>query len=100
MIHRIVKMTFTPDNVALFLHFIDHKKKEIAAFEGCLSLEILQDRHLPYICFTYSIWKDETALENYRNSDLFAETWKKTKTWFGAKPEAWSTYCLYKSENI
>ncbi|MGC1631303.1 MAG: antibiotic biosynthesis monooxygenase, partial [Gelidibacter sp.] len=39
---------------------------------------------------TYSYWKEEADLENYRNSDLFKTVWDKTKQSFNGKPEAWS----------
>ena len=37
-----------------------------------------------------SVWFSKNDLENYRNSDLFKETWKQTKTYFNDKPQAWS----------
>jgi heme-degrading monooxygenase HmoA len=40
--------------------------------------------------FTLSIWDDETALEAYRQSELFQTTWAKTKVLFAEKAEAWS----------
>ena len=58
--------------------------------EGCSHLELLNDINSPNIYFTYSYWNDETDLNNYRNSELFASVWSKTKILFCAKPEAWS----------
>ncbi len=40
--------------------------------------------------FTYSYWESEAHLNTYRHSDLFRETWAKTKVLFADKPEAWS----------
>lgn len=91
MITRLVKMTFEKDKAIDFKNLFDDIKFKIAAFDGCVQLQLLNDKHLPNVFFTYSIWKDENALENYRNSDLFAETWKKTKSMFSQKAEAWTT---------
>jgi heme-degrading monooxygenase HmoA len=40
--------------------------------------------------FTVSIWESEDDLNAYRNSELFENTWAKTKVLFNDKPEAWS----------
>jgi hypothetical protein len=50
----------------------------------------LRDKHNTNRFFTYSIWSDETALENYRHSEVFKGIWAKTKILFNEKPEAWS----------
>ena len=52
---------------------------------------MLQSKNHETICFTYSIWDNEEALNNYRHSELFKNTWAKTKILFDGKPEAWST---------
>jgi heme-degrading monooxygenase HmoA len=51
---------------------------------------LYQDKQDTRIFFTYSYWKDESALEKYRKSALFNEVWSYTKTLFAEKPEAWS----------
>jgi len=43
------------------------------------------------ILFTYSKWNTPEDLENYRNSELFKETWSYVKQLFEARAEAWST---------
>ena len=91
MITRLVKMTFKTEHTQDFILLFEQIKYRIADFEGCHQLQLLHDTHLPHVFFTYSIWKDENALENYRNSDLFAETWKKTKSMFAEKAQAWTT---------
>jgi heme-degrading monooxygenase HmoA len=42
------------------------------------------------VFFTFSIWENEEALENYRQSELFRSTWSKTKVLFSDKPNAWT----------
>jgi len=68
----------------------EEKKTIIRASEGCLLLELYQDKTNSEIFFTYSYWQDEKNLENYRNSQLFKDIWDQTKTYFNDKPLAWS----------
>lgn len=90
MFIRIVKMTFKEENCEDFLNMFDSVKNKIRAFGGCNHLELLRDKNNPTIFMTYSYWESDEALENYRTSTLFRETWAVTKTYFDAKPEAWS----------
>jgi heme-degrading monooxygenase HmoA len=90
MIVRIVKMTFQPEKVDAFLTNFDKNKTSIRAFKGCNKLELLKQKDRSDVYFTYSWWDDESALNDYRHSDLFAGVWKTTKTFFADKPEAWS----------
>lgn len=87
---RIVKMTFEPAQVESFQEMFQQVKDRIRGFEGCSFLELYQDKNEPSIFFTYSYWKDEQALDQYRHSDLFKEVWSQTKKGFREKPEAWS----------
>jgi len=91
MINRIVKLTFKPEHITEFKEFVKTAQVEIRKTEGCSHLNILQDIKSPNIFFTYSHWQDEVALNNYRKSEFFRVIWPKTKQWFDAKPEAWST---------
>jgi len=90
MLLRIVKMTFKEDCIETFKQFFEVRKANIRAFAGCNHLELWQDRLHPNIFFTYSYWIDAEALDNYRHSPFFSETWLHTKQMFAAKPEAWS----------
>lgn len=90
MLIRIVKMTFKPEEVSNFRSFFDEKKALIRRFEGCEHLELYQDKAKPELFFTYSFWQNETALENYRQSEIFTNIWTETKKMFAGKPEAWS----------
>ena len=42
------------------------------------------------VLFTYSYWQTEDNLNAYRDSELFAITWRDTKSKFASKAEAWS----------
>lgn len=87
---RIVKMEFEQAKVDTFLTLFNSTRDKIAHFEGCLKLDLLPSADMPNLFFTYSIWKSEEHLETYRNSELFKQTWAKTKILFSNKPEAWS----------
>ncbi len=83
-------MTFKSDKVADFLKIFDASKQYIRNMEGCSHLQLLNDINSPTIFFTYSHWQTENDLNNYRNSELFAGVWGKTKILFESKAEAWS----------
>ncbi|RYD81453.1 MAG: antibiotic biosynthesis monooxygenase [Sphingobacteriales bacterium] len=87
---RIVKMHFRDEEVENFLQLFNEVYPMISSFAGCSELRLLRDKHTENILFTYSIWDHEKSLEAYRNSELFARTWKRTKALFAFKAEAWS----------
>lgn len=90
MIVRIVQMTFKPEKVPLFLELFEERKTMIRSFDGCRHLELWQDAHSENVFFTYSIWESEARLDHYRFSDLFKDTWMRTKALFAEKAKAWS----------
>ena len=90
MIVRIVKMGFEESKINTFLANFEANKTKIRNFKGCNFLELYRDKEKPNIFFTYSYWDSQTALEQYRNSDLFKSVWARTKPLFNIKPEAWS----------
>lgn len=92
MLVRVVKMTFRPDAIAAFETLFDSRKMLIRNFEGCTHLELWQNADQPNVFFTYSHWQHEAALNAYRNSNFFTDTWQQTKVLFAAKPEAWSVH--------
>lgn len=94
MFTRIVKMEFKEENVSAFLANFEVVKEKIRNFPGCMYLELYQDKSDKAIFFTYSRWRDETDLENYRNSELFKGVWSQTKPLFSARAAAWSVDTL------
>ena len=90
MITRIVKMDFNLEDVPVFLSMIETAYPSISNFNGCLSLEVVQDTEQPNLFFTYSTWVSEDSLNDYRKSELFQTIWPKTKALFAAKPETWT----------
>lgn len=90
MIVRIVKMTFDKSQVENFLELFNERKPLIRHFDGCQHLELWQESGKSNVYFTYSIWDSEEHLNHYRFSELFKDTWAKTKALFADKPQAWS----------
>lgn len=90
MITRVVKMKFRKDGLPHFLTLFKSVRLLILQQRGCLSLELQQDVDDPQTLFTISRWDELQCLEAYRASELFAGTWKKTKSLFEAPASAWS----------
>ena len=90
MIKRIVKLTFTEENITAFEALFEESNNKIRAFQGCLHLELWQSKSDARIFFTFSIWKSENDLENYRRSPIFKDIWQRTKSLFAEKAEAWT----------
>lgn len=78
------------DAVQEFRALFSERKERIRNFEGCTHLELLEDKEKGNVYFTYSYWDNEKALDKYRNSELFKDTWKHTKALFLEKAEAWT----------
>jgi quinol monooxygenase YgiN len=87
-ITRLVRMTFRADAIDTFLKLFDSKKVKIREFPGCNHLELWQDQHNASVFFTYSRWENPEALELYRKSTFFKDTWEVTRQLFAGKPEA------------
>ena len=90
MLVRIVKLTFKQECIADFLQIYEGHREDIKSFDGFSSIELFKEVSNHQVLFTYSIWEDETALENYRTSTYFRDVWSRTKILFSAKAEAWS----------
>ena len=89
-------MKFKAESVDEFSLFIADRVDIIRGYDGCLGLKILKDKNDPTTFFTYSLWLNEEALQSYRMSDFFKNTWSVTKTYFSDKPEAWSLDLIHK----
>lgn len=87
---RVVRMEFEEDKVEAFLENFHQHKEKIRNFPGCEYLELWQDENQKNIFMTYSHWKSEIALNQYRDSELFKSVWSYTKQLFSAKPIAFS----------
>ena len=72
MLVRIVQLTFKSEELDHFFEDFEVHKNKIAAFEGCGGMQLLQEIDNPCVIMTYSHWEDESALNTYRNSELFS----------------------------
>ncbi len=90
MLVRIVKLSLAKEHINTFLVNFEKQKESIRHFEGCFFLELYRDKTNTNLFFTYSYWRTETDLENYRHSELFKGIWAITKPLFNDKPQAWS----------
>lgn len=98
MLIRLVRMTFHPDRVSDFLRLFSEVAPHIRDFDGCRYLELWRDARYPNIMTTHSHWSGKEALESYRNSALFRETWGQTTPLFAAPPLALSHYLVPPSD--
>ncbi len=90
-------MVFRTEEIDNFRTLFEERKQRIGTFPGCRGVELLQDISEPAIFFTYSHWDGPEYLEQYRQSDLFQDTWARTKVLFADKPEAWSVDVVSKA---
>ncbi|MDB5253329.1 MAG: antibiotic biosynthesis monooxygenase [Flaviaesturariibacter sp.] len=96
MVTRIVKMIFRDEAVEAFTALFDERKERIRACPGCSHLELWQDRKRPSVFFTFSRWDDEAALDAYRRSPFFEETWTMTRALFAERAEAWTVDAMHR----
>ena len=90
MLIRIVRMTFDPSKVDQFKPLFEEVRPKIQNFPGCKHVELCADASDASVFYTFSKWDSEEALEAYRKSDFFDDTWARTKVLFAGKPEAYS----------
>ena len=83
-------MEFQSDKVEAFKSIFKENQSKIIAQQGCYDVQLLQDIHESNIFFTYSKWKSQAHLDQYRKTDFFQEVWAQTKVLFCNKPIAWS----------
>lgn len=90
MLIRIVRMTFKPNKIQDFNLLFEEVQHKIQKFPGCNHVELCADANESNVFYTFSKWDNKEALEIYRTSDFFADTWTRTKALFNGKPEAYS----------
>lgn len=83
-------MRFRKTEILPFKKLFKEVQIPIQSCNGCISVKLLQSKDDPQLMFTLSKWDDDQDLENYRQSELFKSTWKKTKQMFEDKAEAWT----------
>jgi len=83
-------MEFRPEHADEFLVHFNGIKHAIRRFPGVQQLELHRDAGQSNVFYTFSIWNAEEDLEAYRKSQLFKDAWAQAKSWFAAKPHAYS----------
>jgi quinol monooxygenase YgiN len=83
-------MSFKPEHTEAFKAIFRDNWEKIRSFDGCAHVELLQDEANPSLFFTYSLWKSESHLDAYRQSELFRNVWGGTKILFSERAEAWT----------
>jgi quinol monooxygenase YgiN len=83
-------MTFRPECCEDFRAHFEKIKPLVRGFEGCLFLELYHDCENPQVMITFSRWRSEQDLENYRHSEVFAKIWRETKPMMAEKTFAFS----------
>jgi len=95
-IQRLVRMSFQTDRISDFMEVFEDSKEKIRNFPGCLALNLIVDFEDSSIIYTSSIWRAIEDLENYRNSELFIQTWRKTKIHFKEKAKTSTFNVIYR----
>ena len=90
MLHRIVKLTFTPAGLEALEQVLAKAAARVRTREGCLHMHMMRSDEEPGLIFTYSLWRDAGALDAYRHSEAFQTMWGTIKPHFAARPEAHS----------
>ena len=83
-------MVFKPEEKERFIQLFYEKQSFIEAFEGCISVDLMVDKRNENALATWSIWQEESFLDQYRQSALFIQTWEEVKPMFSEKARAWS----------
>jgi len=89
-LERLVCLVFREEAVPEFLALFARVREAIRAQPGCLALALWRDRSDPRVIFTYSQWTGQEALDRYKQTELFQDTWVRTKRLFQESPLAWS----------
>jgi quinol monooxygenase YgiN len=88
MIIRLVQLTISTSQIEQFLELFEASKERIRSSPGCLELTLLQDVQDPQRISTLSKWESEDALNAYRSTDFFRETWAASKAMFSDRAKA------------
>jgi quinol monooxygenase YgiN len=82
-------MQFRKECVEQFKTIFETTKPKILEF-GCMDVQLFELDDDPTTLFTISHWDSQSDLDNYRNSPVFSDVWKETKSLFLNKASAWS----------
>ena len=94
MITRIIKLRLK-DSTDEFIKYINSIHDEIFQFTGCHNMEVLNDKDDPKVFFIYTIWKNETELNKFRNSSFNRNFWNTLQDLCESRPEVWTVENIF-----
>lgn len=99
MLVRIVHLRIKPEETKRFLRLFNDHQLHISEFEGCLSLQLLQDEKDPGHVATLSHWRSGADLDRYRYSEFFKGLWSQVKPLFSSPAEA-TSFQIYSPDQL
>ena len=87
---RIVKLILLEGEEENFLNIYRTRNPSLKNVKGCQSTCVLKSITSDQEFFTLSVWDSVQALEDYRNSEYFKETWSLVKQLLGGKTQVWN----------
>ncbi len=94
MIVRLVSLKVPPERANEFRAYFETLYERIRTQRGCLSLRLVADEGGDGQFFTISEWEGPDALEAYRKSAFFRESWPRVKSFLHERPWAQSFHIL------
>ena len=91
MITRIVRLTLK-DELSLdeFKKLYTKRNPKSRGVSGCLEVRIMKDIKENNIYYTVSKWSNNQALEDYRSSEYFKQTWPMVKSTLAARTKVFT----------
>ncbi|OFX61669.1 MAG: hypothetical protein A2046_04560 [Bacteroidetes bacterium GWA2_30_7] len=90
MIVRIVKMQVNESNKVLFKQTLKDYQPLLKKQKGCMQIDMLNDKKIKDIYYSYTIWDNEENLKKYKNSDFYKELSSKVLPLCEKEPQAWT----------
>lgn len=94
MIVRLVSLKVSPERASEFRAYFETLYERIRSQRGCLSLRLVGDAGGDGHFFTISEWEGPDALEAYRQSAFFRESWPRVKSFLHERPWAQSFHIV------
>ncbi|OFY24093.1 MAG: hypothetical protein A2W98_14235 [Bacteroidetes bacterium GWF2_33_38] len=73
-----------------FATFMKPFQQKIRNFDGCIHHDIFPDKENDDIFYSYTIWKSESKVKKYRNSDLIKHISEAVMPKCTKEPIAWT----------
>lgn len=91
MITRIVRLTLKDESSQNDFRALYASRNPMnRGVSGCLEVKIMKDINENNVYYTVSKWTTNEALENYRSSAYFKETWPMVKSTLASKTKVFT----------